>query len=333
MSADGYPWTGLERSQPGVGATTDEVIAAAAEAQDGLVARDQLLGDVVSPEALRHRRRRKQLVVVHDGVYLLAGVELTPQRRAIAARLACGRAAVWSHETAAFVHDRREDMPSRVDITVPGGRPRSTKAYLVHRVPSLDARDVRIIGGVPVTSPARTLLDRAGGQTAARIEREYDEMRIARLVQPQHVLDAIDRARHRRGASVLMALAELERDPVDLREEGEKRLRKLLLAAGVKAPEYNAEVLGLSFDAVWHEEMLIIEFDGYGVHTRRRKFERDRDKTNYVQHRGWLVDRVTWTELTKFPERVLARIAAALATRAGAAATAGAPRLVAFATV
>ena len=141
---------------------------------------------------------------------------------------------------------------------------------------------------MPVTSPARTLLDRAGGQTAAQIEREYDELRIARLVQPHDVIDAIDRAPHRRCGGLLRELVELEVDPVDLREEGERRLRELPLAGGVKAPRHNGTILGHSFDAVWFDEMFIVEFDGYGVHTRRRKFERDRDKTNYLQHRGWL---------------------------------------------
>jgi very-short-patch-repair endonuclease len=308
------------------------VIAALAEAQDGMVARWQLLGDVVSPEALRHRRRTEQLLPVHEGVYRLAGIEFTPRRRAIAARLACGMAAVWSHETAAFAWKRRSLLPARTDITTAVGQPRSTASYLVHRVPSLDARDVRIAGGVPVTSPARTLLDRAGGQAAGQVEREYDELRIARLVAPYEVIEAIERAPHRRGAALLRELVELEIDPVDLREEGERRLRDLLMAGAVKTPEYNANVLGHAFDVVWRDEMLIVEFDGYGVHSRRRKFERDRDKANQVQHRGWLVDRVTWTELTRFPARVLARIAAALATRAGFAA-AGAPRIVASATV
>jgi hypothetical protein len=199
-----------------VGATADELIAAVAGAQDGVVARWQVLGDVVNVEQLRHRRRRKQLKPIHDGVHLRAGLDLTAKRGAVAARLACGAAAVWSHETAAFVWERRPTLPSRTDITTAAGQPRSTPSYVVHRVPVLDARDVRMLDGNPVTSPARTLLDRAGGQTAAQIEREYDELRIARLLQPHDVLAALDRAPHRRNER---ALVELELDPVDLREE------------------------------------------------------------------------------------------------------------------
>jgi hypothetical protein len=43
----------------------------------------------------------------------------------------------------------------------------------VHRTRLLDARDVRIRDGLPVTSPARTLIDRAGATSLRQLEHMF----------------------------------------------------------------------------------------------------------------------------------------------------------------
>ena len=84
---------------------------------------------------------------------------------------------VLSHEAAAElwglipagppVADRGPPRPRgpiapEVAITVAGREPRTRAGLRIHRVPILSARDVRIRDGLPVTAPARTLLDLAG---------------------------------------------------------------------------------------------------------------------------------------------------------------------------
>ena len=52
-------------------------------------------------------------------------------------------------------------VADEVDVTVAGGQTGKPKGVHVHRTRRLDAQDVRIHRGLPVTSPARTLLDNA----------------------------------------------------------------------------------------------------------------------------------------------------------------------------
>jgi hypothetical protein len=300
-----------------VGASPDDVIGLFAGMQDGVVARWQLLGESLSPRAVEHRLERGSLRAVHRGVYVLAGLPPTWMRLARAAQLACGPAAVVSHESAAYATGRTEREPGRIEITAPGRGPNSTAAYRVHRVPAfLDDRDVRFVDGLPVMSPARTLLDRSARMTDRELQREYDELVIARELRPRDVPAAVDRAPHRRAAARLRALAERELlAPADFRSDAERRLKDLYAAGGIERPEYNALVLGHAFDAVWRAEMYVVELDGFAVHTREAKFERDREKADEIQDRGWRVDRVTWTMLTERPARVLVRTARALIAR------------------
>ena len=67
--------------------------------------------------------------------------------------------AVISHESAALVHGLPTyDVPAAVRVTHPSGRAMRTSDLHVHRA-SLRPQDRRIVDGIPVTSPARTVVD------------------------------------------------------------------------------------------------------------------------------------------------------------------------------
>jgi very-short-patch-repair endonuclease len=59
--------------------------------------------------------------------------------------------------------------------------------------------------------------------------------------------------------------------------------------------------------------MIAVEVDGYGEHSKRDTFQRDRTKQNDLIAAGWMVLRFTWTDLTDHPDDVIATIAALLA--------------------
>ena len=109
------------------------VITALAERQHGVIAAPQLYSLGLSETQVRTRAANGLLHRVHRGVYAMGHARLTNEGRWMAAVLACGEGAVLSHQSAGELWKIRQ---SRAGETT--------------------ARD-----GIPVTSPARTILDLA----------------------------------------------------------------------------------------------------------------------------------------------------------------------------
>ena len=86
----------------------------------------------------------------------------------MAAVLAAGPTAVASHLSAAVVWEFRGTSPEGVEITVSGRRPRLDRV-LVHRVDAVPEPDRCCVGGIPVTSAARTLVDLSGSWTRGQL--------------------------------------------------------------------------------------------------------------------------------------------------------------------
>src|SRR3954469_1081855 len=97
----------------------------------------------------------------------------------MAAVLACGSGAVLSHAAADALWDLRASEATIIDVTVPGsGGRRRRKGLRLHRARSLDGRTT-IKDGIPVTTPARTILD-----LAARLDRRALERATTRAARP-----------------------------------------------------------------------------------------------------------------------------------------------------
>jgi len=97
------------------------------------------------------------------------------------------------------------------------------------------------------------------------------------------------------------------------RSAAERILVKLLRAAGLPRPAFNAKTEGYEVDALWRVERVVLEFDSYAFHATRAAFERDRRRDATLTRAGFLVVRTTWRELTEQSHALVARIAEALA--------------------
>ena len=74
----------------------------------------------------------------------------------------------------------------------------------------------------------------------------------------------------------------------------------------------NARVAGLEVDALWPDERLIVELDGYAYHRTRSAFERDRARDATLQLAGYRVLRITARRLGRDPDTVAAAVRALL---------------------
>ncbi|HET7052009.1 MAG TPA: hypothetical protein VFI54_27310, partial [Solirubrobacteraceae bacterium] len=120
----------------------------------------------------------------HRSIYSLVPFPvLLPLALELAAVLACGDNALLSHHSAGATWGFRPSFNEDVHVTVIGkeagrGRP----GVRVHRTDWLDSRDIRRFQGMPITSPARTLLEIAPALSDRELERALDEALIHRLI-------------------------------------------------------------------------------------------------------------------------------------------------------
>jgi very-short-patch-repair endonuclease/predicted transcriptional regulator of viral defense system len=289
----------------------DRLIGDLASRQHGVVARTQLLALGIGPGAIALRLERGRLFRLHRGVYLVGHTAAAPLAAEMAAILACGRGSVISHLCAGAIWGLILGHNGEVEVTTT--RARKRPGIRVHRTTHVDPRDVRMRGAVPVTSPARTLVDVAALLPRAKLERAVAEAGAKRLASRSDLLAQLDRSPARPGAGALRALLDQEGGPKLTRSEAERKLLELVRAAQLPPPRVNARVGSYEADFLWPDARVIVEVDGYAFHSSRTAFERDRRRDADLSARGFTVIRVTWRQVVEEPEAVVARISAALA--------------------
>jgi REase_MTES_1575/Transcriptional regulator, AbiEi antitoxin/AbiEi antitoxin C-terminal domain len=280
-------------------------IAALAERQHGVVSREQLLELGLTDQGINRRVSDGRLHRVHQGVYAVGRPTLTTKGRFLAAAVSCGPSAALSHVAAAILWGLLPDRGWRVDVTVPrGGQRRRRGAVIIHRS-ALPATDVTNRDGIPVTTPARTLIDLADVLPPRRLERVFDEAAYLRLD-----LSGLRTIPGRRGSGVLKrVLHEHRPGTTRTRSELEERMLFSCRSFGLPTPELNVSVEGYTVDFVWRKQGLVVETDGWHAHGTRRAFERDRRRDADLLAAGWRVLRISWRQLDSERAWVAARIA------------------------
>jgi very-short-patch-repair endonuclease len=290
----------------------DGRIAAIAAAQRGRVSRRQLLSAGVSASTIHRMVVRETLHPLHGGVYAVghpAPVELGTETAAL---LACADRAVLSHRTAAALWKLRPSMAGG-DVHVTIGDSQGQRAGIrTHRTRRLEAQDIRTYELLPVTSPARTVLDLATTERAREVERALDEGIVRKILRVSEVEDVLRRASGLRGAPLLARILERRRGPTVTRSEGEERFLSLIRDALLPPPEVNVSIHGYEVDFLWRKQRLVVEVDGYAYHGNRGAFERDRRKDAQLRAGGLSSMRVTWRQMQDEPYALIAHVAQAL---------------------
>ena len=158
-------------------------VAELASRQRGIVARAQLLAIGFGPGAIAGRLQSGVLHSIHRGVYAFGHRALVPGAVELAAALACGRDAVVSHADAAHLYELLP-YPARrtpVNITVPRESCPARPGIQAHRTRAFGLGEIGTLDGIPITSPARTILDLAA-ENPQQLERALAEAQARRLV-------------------------------------------------------------------------------------------------------------------------------------------------------
>jgi very-short-patch-repair endonuclease len=291
----------------------DVALSATAARQHGVVSRAQLHALGLDAKAIGYRLSVGRLHLLHRRVYAVGHVPRSMHAHAMAAVLACGPDAVLSHRSAAALW--RIDPTWRTPIEVTATSKHRLRGVLVHRSRTLDPRDITTRDGIPVTTPARTLVDLADVLDDLALARAVNEAQVLRLTTLDAIADLLDRSPGRRAVRRLAPFVEQLDAPT--RSIFEDTFKRFIERHDLPRPELNQTVAGCLVDAVWREQRLVVELDSRQFHDHDQPFERDRDNDAKLLLAGYRVLRITWRRLTKTPEREAARIRALLTGETG----------------
>lgn len=297
------------------GLACDLIVAWVAERQLGLITAAQLHRAGVGRGSIEWRLANGTLHPVFRGVYLVGHGVPVAGAVELAAILAVGDGSLVSHRSAAALWGLAKRPFREVEVTVVRRDCRSRDGLRVHRVETLDAADRAHKRGIPVTSPARTIVDYAATASAIEVEHALTEAYVNSLTDERRVLAAIERVPNHAGVASLRAILGQPGGPQRTRSGGERAMLKLIRAAGLPAPRTNVLVAGFNADFIWQEERLIVEVDGYPFHAHRAAFERDHRRDIVHRNAGYEVLRFTARQLEEEPLLVVTAIVRALERR------------------
>jgi very-short-patch-repair endonuclease len=265
----------------------DKAVAALARRQHGYVTRRQLLELGVSNKGITTRLAAGRLIRVYAGVYAVGHVPNAPVAHAAAAVLACGPGAALSNGSGAALWGYRKRWPNPIEVTAPSKHRRP--GIKTHRSATLTKADVTRHLGIPVTSPARTLLDIAATLTDEALTRAVNEALLSNYLHEADLHALVERCRTHPQATRIEAVIGEDRSRSWLEDEFRPWLRRF------KLPEarFNVLVNGREVDVYFPQERLIVELDGYEVHRGRAAFENDRDRDADMLVNGMPTVRIT----------------------------------------
>lgn len=308
-------------------------LTVAAGAQGGVFTRAQALRCGVTSDEIRRAVKRGTWQRLRRGTYVNAE---RWQQASLTQRHVMGLwsmvllalpPVIGSHDTAAAVLklDLWEPSYDWIHLTRPLHTGRR-EAGVWHHEATLDSKDTVIASGLMVTSPLRTALDIARGvdfehgvvalDSALRMSgsslEQLRELHFARLEWPGSL-----------AAGRALAFADPRCGSV-----GESRTRLQLAACGLPEPltqvcvfDERGYLVGIPDFLV--EGKTIIEFDGrlkYGLdgldaEAMSARLWKEKEREDALRRLGYEVVRITWADLY-YPERITARVRAALARAA-----------------
>jgi len=271
-----------------------------ARRQHALITFDQALAAGLSHGQVRRRIRSGEWSTVRPGVYAINGAPPTWLQTVAAVTLSSGPQVWASHETAGALWS----MPGVGDdaIHVVTGLDRRVRLAGVrgHRSGTLFGADLTNHQRIPVTTPARSLVDLSARLSYRQLGLAVDDAlrrRLMTLESLQRCVARLSEAPGRRRVVLHELLADRlpGYDPGD--SDLETRVLRVCVANGFPPPvqQYRIRLGGRTFriDLAYPLWRLAIELDGWEFHRTRTAFDDDRARANLLVAQGWALIRFT----------------------------------------
>ncbi|MDW3221207.1 MAG: AbiEi antitoxin N-terminal domain-containing protein [Acidimicrobiales bacterium] len=286
-----------------------------ATSHEGLLTTQHLETLGVTKAARRTLVRNGDLVPLHRGVFAVGSDPLSWEQMVRAALLAPGARRVATHRSALRLHGMRS-VDDEIEVAVRHPARSRLDGVIVHRSVDLIERDIMVVRGMEVTTPARSLVDAGLVLGSAEVSRLVDHaLAIEQVTRAE--LQGIRRRVGEHGRTGVGSLdAALESLPTDAEaaESGpEIDLLRLIHQAGLPLPVCQYPVRTRAgrqrrIDMAYPREMLALEYDGLEPHTTPEAFRGDRVRQNELVELGWRVLRFTWHDLKHTPWAVTGQI-------------------------
>jgi very-short-patch-repair endonuclease len=271
------------------------------EEQAGNISHAQLLSCGFDRKAIARRVRQGWLVRVLPRVFRIGGDVDAPFADEWAALLWAGEEGGLEGASAGHVFGFAR-QPQRTHLVLPRN-PGTHPKVVVHRPQEMPLL-ARTSSGLRAVQPLNALLSLAATLEPLPLERALAEAQIT----DDELHEAATTSRP--GMPKLRTI--LDETKGYTRNDAERDLQRLILHAGLPQPRYNAVIAGHRADAYWPEHGLVLEFDGYGAHRTRKKFENDAIASAHYAASGLRLIRITWRQLRNKPLEVVSNIAVAL---------------------
>jgi predicted transcriptional regulator of viral defense system len=286
--------------------TVAQVIARIARDQHGVVTRAQLLTAGVSADEVKRRATAGALIRVHRGVYRVGHRAPSVYANYMAAVLACGPGALLSGRAAGHLLDLLKRPPSVPEVRTNTER----RIEGVSTVRTRRAMRGTIWFGIPVTTPAQTLVDLAPDLDDDELPRACHEAGIKHETTPRQVEAVLGRSK---GAARLRAVLAGDA-PVTL-SALERRFLSLIDGVGLPRPITNKRASTKYVDCRWPDHHLTVELDSYQFHNSRHSWEQDRRRDREAYRRGDQLRRYTYDDVVIEPSTMLTELAELLMPR------------------
>ena len=185
-------------------------LEALALTQGGYFDRADALAHGLSDQTLHHHVRSRRFERIYPGVYRVKIAPVAQDDELLLALVWPNHRGAISHESALALYGLSDVMPGRVHLTVPPDfRRRPPPTYVLHWSRLADD-DLTERQGIRVTTPARTVVDAAGGGTDPEQIRKAVQQAVDRaLATPEQLRAEAARPgyRHRRAVLPLMEAA------------------------------------------------------------------------------------------------------------------------------
>lgn len=161
---------------------------------------------------------------------------------------------------------------------------------------------MRLLDGIPVTAPVRTLFDLGTMLRAEAHAAAANEAFVRKLCTIEELRAARARYAGRNGSRAFdRLLSTLDPEGREVRSPLETRLNSFLRARGFPPWESNVllEVGGETIrpDVLWRPQRVIVEADGRDPHLSPLTFDSDRRRDRRLRVEGWQPVRVTARDL------------------------------------
>ncbi len=252
------------------------------------------------------------------GVYSVGHRYLTPHACLLAATLACGEGSIVSHGTAAWLYGMRDWQPEEVDVIAPVEAGRKIAGIRRRFVPVPAGVEIWRRNGVPVTSPARTIVDYAGISNTKGLGELIEQSSVLGLLDIAAIDRVLDGPRRRGAKQLRRALGPWRRyrPGIKIRSRMEAKMLPLLTEAALPIPETNAKVrVGrktYEVDFLWRRQKLVIETDGGRFHDNPAAGSRDSERNHALSAAGYAIPRLGWEDLRDRPGATMAELRRAL---------------------